>query len=57
MRVRNRGYLDFSLDKMLALKLAGEQELEELFESTLCLLKLCGFANPTLVNSVANENN
>ena len=42
---------------MLALKLAGEQELEELFESTLCLLKLCGFANPTLVNSVANENN
>ena len=56
-RVRNRGYLDFSLDRMLAPKLAGEQEIGELFESTLCLLKLGGFAHPTLVNSGANENN
>lgn len=55
-RVKNRGFLDFSLDKILSPKPAVERDIEELFESTLCLIKLGGSAHPTLINSRANEN-
>lgn len=41
-RVRSRGFHDFDLDKLLAPKLASEAEIEQLFESTLRLLKLGG---------------
>jgi hypothetical protein len=37
-----RGFLDFDLEKLLAPKLASEAEIEQLFESTLRLLKLGG---------------
>ena len=42
LRVINRGFADFDLDKLLAPKLASEAEIEQLFESTLHLLKLGG---------------
>jgi hypothetical protein len=47
-RVMNRGFLDFDLDKLLAPKLANEAEIEQLFESTLRLLKLGGSDEPGL---------
>ncbi|HEY2548667.1 MAG TPA: hypothetical protein VGI46_21510, partial [Candidatus Acidoferrum sp.] len=37
-----RGFPAFNLDKLLAPKLASEAEIEQLFESTLRLLKLGG---------------
>ncbi|MGB9466220.1 MAG: hypothetical protein WBR10_14015 [Candidatus Acidiferrum sp.] len=45
-RVSTRGFPDFSLDRLLAPKLASEQEIEQLFESTLQLLKLGGSDAP-----------
>lgn len=56
-RVKNHGYADFRLDKLLAPKLASEAEIEQLFESTLGLIKLGGSADPTLVESGADEQN
>ena len=56
-RVKNRGYRDFSLDKLLAPKLASEAEIEQLFESTLWLIKLGGSADPTFIDSGADEQN
>jgi hypothetical protein len=47
-RVKARGFPDFNLDQLLAPKLATEAEIEELFESTLYLLKLSGSDDPTL---------
>jgi hypothetical protein len=47
-RVKSRGFADFDLDKLLAPKLASEAEIEQLFESTLWLLKLGGSDNPSL---------
>jgi hypothetical protein len=46
-RVTSRGFPDFDLDKLLAPKLASEAEIEQLFESTLHLLKLGGAEEPT----------
>jgi hypothetical protein len=46
--VRSRGFPEFDLDKLLAPKLASEAEIEQLFESTLHLLKLGGAEEPTL---------
>src|SRR5277367_2971677 len=37
-----RGFLDFDLERLLAPKLASEAEIEQLFESTLQLLRLGG---------------
>jgi len=41
-RVMGRGFPDFDLDKLLAPKVANETEIEQLFESTLHLLRLGG---------------
>lgn len=46
--VTGRGFTDFDLDKLLAPKLASEAEIEQLFESTLLLLKLGGSDHPSL---------
>ncbi|MGB6885477.1 MAG: hypothetical protein WBE10_15615, partial [Candidatus Acidiferrum sp.] len=46
--VIGRGFPGFDLDKLLAPKLASEAEIEQLFESTLCLLKLDGAKEPAL---------
>lgn len=54
-RVKTRGYPDFTLDKLLAPKLASEAEIEQLFESTLWLIKLGGSADPTFIDSGADE--
>jgi len=40
--IRGRGFPDFDLEKLLAPKLASEAEIEQLFESTLRLLKTGG---------------
>jgi len=56
-RVKSRGYPDFSLDKLLAPKLASEAEIEQLFESTLWLIKLGGSADPTCIDSEADAQN
>jgi len=40
--IKGRGFPDFDLEKLLAPKLASEAEIEQLFESTLRLLKLGG---------------
>jgi hypothetical protein len=56
-RVKSHGYADFSLDRLLAPKLASETEIEQLFESTLLLIKLGGSADPTLIESGADEQN
>jgi hypothetical protein len=48
---------DFDLDKLLAPKLASEAEIEQLFESTLHLLKLGGADDPTLFASEADVEN
>jgi hypothetical protein len=53
----NRGFADFDLDKLLAPKLASEAEIEQLFESTLHLLKLGGGDEPTLFASEADVEN
>jgi hypothetical protein len=50
-RVKACGFPDFDLDKLLAPKLATEAEIEQLFESTLYLLKLSGSDDPTLFAS------
>ena len=50
-RVMSRGFPDFDLDKLLAPKLANEAEIEQLFESTLHLLKLGGADQPGLFAS------
>jgi hypothetical protein len=56
-RMVNRGFPDFDLDKLLAPKLASEAEIEQLFESTLHLLKLGGADDPTLFASEADVEN
>jgi len=53
----NRGFPDFSLEKLLAPKLASEAEIEQLFESTLHLLKLSGTDEPSLFSSEADVEN
>ncbi len=50
-RMISRGFLDFNLEKLLAPKLASEAEIEQLFESTLLLLKLGGADEPTIFAS------
>jgi len=45
--VAGRGFPHFDLDKLLAPKLASKAEIEQLFESTLLLLKLGGAIDPT----------
>jgi hypothetical protein len=55
--VTGRGFPDFDLDKLLAPKLASEAEIEQLFESTLLLLKLGGANDPTLFASEADVEN
>ena len=54
-RVVNRGFPHYDLDKLLASKLVSETEIEELFESTLLLVKLGGWNDPSLSDSGANE--
>lgn len=54
-RMTQRGCPNFDLDKLLAPKLASEQEIEELFESTLLLVKLSGSNDPALFDSEADE--
>jgi hypothetical protein len=56
-RVISRGFLDFNLEKLLAPKLASEAEIEQLFESTLHLLKLSGADEPSLFSSEADVEN
>lgn len=53
-RVISRGFPDFDLDKLLAPRLASEAEIEQLFESTLRLLKLGGSDDSSLFNSEAD---
>ena len=53
-RVTGRGFPDFNLEKLLAPKLASEAEIEQLFESTLHLLKLGGSDDPTHLASGAD---
>jgi hypothetical protein len=55
--VFGRGFPDFNLDKLLAPKLASEAEIEQLFESTLLLLKMGGANEPTLFPSEADVKN
>jgi hypothetical protein len=55
--VAGRGFPDFDLDKLLAPKLASEAEIEQLFESTLLLLKLGGANDPTLFAPEADVEN
>jgi hypothetical protein len=45
-RMIRRGFPLFNLEKLLAPKLASEAEIEQLFESTLYLLKLAGADEP-----------
>lgn len=54
-RMRSRGFPDFDWDKLLAPKPASEAEIEQLFESALCLLKLGGADEPTLFPSEADD--
>jgi len=53
-RVTSRGFPDFDLDKLLAPKLPSEAEIEQLFESTLRLLKLGGSDDPGLLATEAD---
>ena len=55
--VSARGFPNFNLDKLLAPKLASEAEIEQLFESTLLLLKLGGSDEPALFPSEADVKN
>jgi hypothetical protein len=57
VRVINRGFPDFNLETLLAPKLASEAEIEQLFESTLHLLKLGGADEPTLFEPEADVEN
>jgi len=54
-RVKARGFSDFDLDSLLAPKLASEAEIEQLFESALCLLKLSGADEVTLLAFEADD--
>ncbi|HZV89159.1 MAG TPA: hypothetical protein VFF95_16535 [Candidatus Binatus sp.] len=56
-RLINRGFPDFDLDKLLAPKLASEAEIEQLFESTLHLLKLGGSDDSSLFAPEADVEN
>jgi hypothetical protein len=56
-RLINRGFPHFDLDKLLAPKLASEAEIEQLFESTLRLLKLGGSDDSTLFPPEADVEN
>lgn len=56
-RVISRGFPDFDLDKLLAPKLASEAEIEQLFGSTLRLLKLGGSDDSTLFAPEADVEN
>jgi hypothetical protein len=56
-RMINRGFIEFNLEKLLAPKLASEAEIEQLFESTLHLLKLSGADEPSLFASEADVEN
>lgn len=49
--ITGRGFPDFNLEKLLAPKLVSEAEIEQLFESTLHLLKLGGADDPALIAS------
>jgi hypothetical protein len=55
--VIERGFADFNLEKLLAPKLASEAEIEQLFESTLRLLKLGGSDDPSLFASDTDVQN
>lgn len=55
--IKGRGFLDFDLDKLLAPKLASEAEIEQLFASTLYLLKLGGADDLALFSSEADVKN
>jgi hypothetical protein len=57
VRVISRGFVEFDLDKLLAPRLASEAEIEQLFESTLHLLKLGGADEPTLFAFEADVEN
>jgi hypothetical protein len=56
-RVIGRGFPNFNLEKLLAPKLASEAEIEQLFESTLHLLKLSGADEPSLFAPEADVEN
>jgi len=56
-RMINRGFPDFNLEKLLAPSLAREAEIEQLFESTLHLLKLSGANEPSLFAPGADVEN
>jgi hypothetical protein len=56
-RLISRGFPDFDLDKLLAPKLASEAEIEQLFESTLRLLKLGGSDDSSLFAPEADVEN
>jgi hypothetical protein len=56
-RVKGRGFPHFELDSLLAPKLATEAEIEQLFESTLWLLKLGGSDDPALFTAKPDEQN
>jgi hypothetical protein len=51
VRITGRGFPDFDLEKLLAPKLVSEAEIEQLFESTLRLLKLGGAGDAALIAS------
>lgn len=54
-RMLNRGFSRDEVDKLLASKLATEAEIEELFESTLLLVKLRGWNDFALSDSGADD--
>jgi hypothetical protein len=56
-RLISRGFPDFDLDKLLAPKVASESEIEQLFESTLRLLKLGGADDSALFPPEADGEN
>ena len=56
-RVKSRGFPEFDLDRLLAPKLASEEEIERLFESTLYLLKLGGSDDPMLFAAEPDDPN
>jgi hypothetical protein len=56
-RLIHRGFPDFNLEKLLAPNLASEAEIEQLFESTLHLLKLSGANEPSLFGHGADVEN
>lgn len=55
VRVVNRGFPHFNLDKLLAPASGGEEEVDKLFESTLLLVKLGGPNDPALSDSGADD--